>query len=131
MERAITGARCRSGNGRGGSGKREWSQGGSGVARGHMEEEEGGLGMARARARVPGHERRVVGQRQPRDSGAVSRTGEAGEEREGRERGRLASRADSGWGPANKGKGAGDRWGQLQSRWFKLNQTEPNQFERI
>jgi hypothetical protein len=47
----------------------------------------GVLAMARARARGPGHERHRVGQRQPEDDGTGSCTGEAGEEREGRERG--------------------------------------------
>jgi hypothetical protein len=47
-----------------------------------------------------------VGQRQPRDSGVGSRTGEAGEEREGRERGgRLAGGPAHGVGPAAERKG--------------------------
>jgi hypothetical protein len=51
-------------------------------------------------------------------------------ERQGkREKGE--SRGAGEWGPANSGKGAGDRWGRLQCRWFKLNQIELNQFERI
>jgi hypothetical protein len=47
----------------------------------------GGLAMARARVGGPGHERHAVGRWQPADGGTGSRTGEAGEEREGREQG--------------------------------------------
>jgi hypothetical protein len=55
------------------------------------------------------------GRCQPGGGDAGSRTAEAGEEREreGRGRGRPTSGADSGWGPANRGKGAGDIWGWL------------------
>jgi hypothetical protein len=113
--------------GRGDGSRGEWG----GPVSARPSGEGGGLAMACARAGGPGHERRAVGWRQPGDDGAVSRTGEAGEEREGRERGRLVSGANSVWGLANRGKGVGDRWGRLQCRWFKLDQTEPNQFERI
>jgi hypothetical protein len=58
----------------------------------------------------PGHERRAVGRRQPGDGGVGSRTGEAGEEREGREQGRLASGTAHGVGPAcERRKEGGER----------------------
>jgi hypothetical protein len=61
--------------------------------------------MARARAGGPGHERCAVGRRQPRDGGAGSRTGEVGEEREGRERGgRLAGGPARRVGPSGREK---------------------------
>jgi hypothetical protein len=42
------------------------------------------------------------------------RQGKREREGEGRERGIPTSEGDSGWGPANRGKEEGDRWGQLQ-----------------
>jgi hypothetical protein len=73
-------------------------------------EEEGGLAMAHARAGVPRHERRAVRRRQPGDGGAGSRMGEAGEEREGRERGRLATRPARGVGPTCQRRKEGREW---------------------
>jgi hypothetical protein len=56
-----------------------------------------------ARAGGPGHERRVVRQRQLGDNGARSRTGEAGEEREEREQMGWPVGRPAEWGPAIRG----------------------------
>jgi hypothetical protein len=98
---------------------------------GHVKEE-GGLATACAQARGPGHERVQSGGGSLRTAAPDRARGRQGKrEREGRGRWRPMSGDDLRWGPANRGKGVGDRWGWLQWRWFKLNQTEPNQFERI
>jgi hypothetical protein len=52
------------------------------------------------------------------------------------ERGRgvaLAGGPPGEWGPAAEGekRREGDRWDRLQCHWFKLKQTEPNEFKRI
>jgi hypothetical protein len=95
--------------------RRRERKGGSGLARGQVEEEEGGgLAMARARAGGPRHERRAVGRRQLGDGGAGSRAWEAGEEREGRERGRLVGGPARRVGPtcqrSKERGGENDRW---------------------
>jgi hypothetical protein len=56
--------------------------------------------MVHARAGDSEHERRAVGRRQPKNGGAGSRTGEAGEERVGREWERLAGGPARGVCPA-------------------------------
>jgi hypothetical protein len=92
IERAVTGARCRGGNGQGGSRKREWNRGGSGVARGHMEEEEGAWpwytlelgasdmsgawsGGGSPGTTAPGHARGRQGKREKGESGGGWRVG--------------------------------------------------------
>jgi hypothetical protein len=82
--------------------------------------------MARARAGAPEHER-------VRSGGGSPRTTAPGRAqwRQGKKERRARAGETDEWGPANRGKGAGDTWGQLQCRLFKLNQIEPNQFERI
>jgi hypothetical protein len=84
----------------------------------------GGLAMAHARAGGLGHERVRSGGGNPGTAAPCCARGRQGK----RERRARVGETDE-WGLANRGKGAGDRWGWLHCRWFKLNQTEPNQFE--
>jgi hypothetical protein len=99
--------------------------GGVRSACGHVKEE-GGLAMAHARAGGLGHERVRSGGGNPGTAAPCCARGRQGK----RERRARVGETDE-WGLANRGKGAGDRWGWLHCRWFKLNQAEPNQFERI
>jgi hypothetical protein len=71
-----------------------------------------------AQPRGPGHERHAVGQRQPGDGGAGSCTGEAGEERDGRDRVGWPVGRPTEWGPTTERKvgvvavgGPTRRWG--------------------
>jgi hypothetical protein len=86
----------------------------------------GGLATACPRAGRPGHECVRSGGGSPGTAAPGHARGRQGK----RERWARARETDK-WGPSNRGNGAGDRWGRLQCRWFKLNQTELNQFERI
>jgi hypothetical protein len=103
---------------------------------GQMEGQEGAWPRRALKLEPPGHERRAVGWRQPGDGDAVSRMGEAGKEREGRQRGRLAGGLARGVGPACQGrKERGEREWQvgpglrlnvfeLISKVFKLDSTK-------